>query len=280
LSDALLDGFLGDDVDLLDLTTHLVGISGAAGRMTFKAGTAMVVACIEDAARILSRGGADVVRHAGSGDSCAPGALLLTASGPAGALLRTWKVAQNLVEVAAGIASMTRAIVDAARAVNPAVAIACTRKYAPGTKHVSLKSILAGGAVPHRLGLSDTILLFPEHRAFLTGLSAIEIVGLLARESREKKIVVEVATVEEAIAFANAGADVIQCEKFPPADIEALSGALAGRSVKPRIAAAGGVNAGNAARYASAGADILVTSAPYWAKPADVSVRIQATGDG
>ena len=34
-----------------------------------------------------------------------------------------------------------------------------------------------------------------------------------------------------------------------------------------------GVNAGNAGAYAAAGADLLVTSAPYWAKPRDVQVR-------
>jgi molybdenum transport protein len=45
---------------------------------------------------------------------------------------------------------------------------------------------------------------------------------------------------------------------------------------RPLIAAAGGVNAGNAASYAKAGADILVTSAPYWAKPLDVAVHIKA----
>jgi len=40
------------------------------------------------------------------------------------------------------------------------------------------------------------------------------------------------------------------------------------------LAAAGGVNAENAADYARAGADILVTSAPYVAKPRDVQVKL------
>ena len=40
----------------------------------------------------------------------------------------------------------------------------------------------------------------------------------------------------------------------------------------PLVAVAGGVNARNAADYARAGADILVTSAPYWAPPSDVRV--------
>jgi molybdenum transport protein len=45
---------------------------------------------------------------------------------------------------------------------------------------------------------------------------------------------------------------------------------------RPIIAAAGGVDAANAAAYAEAGADVLVTSSPYQAKPKDVQVRITA----
>jgi molybdenum transport protein len=40
------------------------------------------------------------------------------------------------------------------------------------------------------------------------------------------------------------------------------------------IAAAGGVNAGNARAYVEAGANVLVTSAPYLAPPCDVAVTI------
>ena len=40
------------------------------------------------------------------------------------------------------------------------------------------------------------------------------------------------------------------------------------------LAPAGGVNRGNALAYARAGADLLVSSAPYFAPPAEVQVRI------
>ena len=43
-----------------------------------------------------------------------------------------------------------------------------------------------------------------------------------------------------------------------------------------KLAAAGGINAANAAAYAQAGADIIVTSQPYVARPRDVQVRIVA----
>ncbi|WP_026607369.1 ModD protein [Methylocapsa acidiphila] len=276
LPDALLDQLLADDVPFLDLTTHVLGVGEKAGRMSFSARHGMVAACVEDAGRIIERAGAKVTLQAKSGAELAPGAALLTAAGPASALLRAWKIAQNLIETTAGIATATRRIVEAARAVAPDVAIACTRKNAPGTKLLAVKAILAGGATPHRLGLSETILIFAEHRAFLAGLTAAQMIGVARREAAEKKIVVEVGSLEEALAFAAAGADVIQAEKFRPEQIAALRRALNEHSPRPLIAAAGGVNASNGAEFAAAGADILVTSAPYWGKPLDVAVRIEA----
>lgn len=276
LPDGLLDSLLADDVPFLDLTTHVLGCGAAQGRMTFAARGAMTCACSEDAARIIERAGAKALLHKASGDELAPGDRILTATGSAAALLRAWKIAQNLVEVASGIATVTQAIVAAARAEAPRISVACTRKNAPGTKFMSMKAILAGGAVPHRLGLSETILVFAEHRSFLAGLSEKEIVALARRGAAEKKIVVEVSSLNEALAWSEAGADVIQAEKFPPDEIARLAQALDRQARRPLLAAAGGVNASNAKPYAAAGADILVTSAPYWAKPLDVAVRIEA----
>lgn len=276
LPDAVLDSYLADDVPLLDLTTHVLGIGAANGCMSFRARDGMVLACIEEAARLVERSGASAVAHKVSGDVLEAGESILTATGPAAALLRSWKVAQNLVEIASGIATATRAIVTAAHAAAPEVSVACTRKNAPGTKALSVKAVLSGGAVPHRLGLGETILIFPEHRAFLAGTAETALVAAARRRAAEKKIVVEVGSVAEAVAFAEAGADVIQAEKFTPDLVAALRGAIGRLVPRPLVAAAGGINADNAAAYAAAGADILVTSAPYWAKPRDVAVRIEA----
>ena len=85
--------------------------------------------------------------------------------------------------------------------------------------------------------------------------------------------------VDAALAAAVAGFDVIQAEKFSPVEIAALVKRIASMAytrARPIIAAAGGVNAANAAAYAEAGADVLVTSSPYQAKPKDVQMRISA----
>ncbi|MGZ8371633.1 MAG: hypothetical protein ACXW3G_01725 [Rhodoplanes sp.] len=183
-------------------------------------------------------------------------------------------MAQLLIETASGIATTTRTIVEAARAAHPDVAVAGTRKTVPGAKALSIAALVAGGAVPHRLGLSETILIFAEHRAFLGTLTPAETVAQVRRGAHERKIVVEVGAVDEAVAWAAAGADVIQTEKFTPAMVGELTARL--REVAPQtiIAAAGGIGADTAGSYVAAGARVIVTSAPYTAKPLDVAVRI------
>jgi molybdenum transport protein len=274
LSDSLLAEFLADDTGSGDLTTHLLGIGGRPAAMNFAARDPLVLAGAEEAARMIEMTGARVELHVRSGTALKSGGAILTASGPAAALHRSWKAAQTLVEIASGIATAARRIVEAARAVQPSIAIACTRKTVPGAKLLSIKAIMAGGALPHRLGLSETILVFEEHRRFLADASPDEIVGRLRRGSPEKKIVIEVATPADAMLWAKAGADVIQAEKFSPADIGVTVEHLRRADVSALLAAAGGINLENAANYARAGADILVTSAPYTARPLDVQVSL------
>jgi len=120
--------------------------------------------------------------------------------------------------------------------------------------------------------LLKSLLMFAEHRAFLSSESAADIVARLHRSWPERQVVVEVASAEEAATWIDAGADVIQLEKCAPDTVAAVVRQAAGRAVK--IAAAGGVNAANAEAYARAGAHILVSSAPYSAAPRDVAVTL------
>ena len=267
---AELENLLRDDAPYGDLTTSSLGLDDAPVVMTFAARQAMSVALVEDAAGIIEIAGGEVRLVARSGDVLAPGAPILSAHGPAGALLRGWKVAQTLIEIWSGVATSARAIVDAAREVQPNIAVACTRKHTPGAKRFAVAAIAAGGAVMHRLGLSETILVFPEHVALLGAADLAALASRLRRTSPEKKLVIEVKTIADGLAAASAGFDVIQAEKFSPEDISALSAALSAASLRPVLAAAGGINADKAAAYARAGADVLVTSAPYTAPPRDV----------
>ncbi|MFO1114359.1 MAG: ModD protein [Beijerinckiaceae bacterium] len=268
-----LERLLRDDVPHGDLTSEALGIGDTPAIMTFRARNPMSVALVADAAEIIDIAGGDVVCHARSGEVLARNAPILTARGPADALLRGWKVAQTLIEIWSGVATSARAIVDAARSVSPEIAVACTRKNVPGTKSFAVAAVKAGGGVMHRLGLSETILVFPEHLGLAGGAPLATLVRRLRRNAPEKKLVIEVKSVEEGVAAAAAGFDVIQAEKFSPPGIAALVARLPS-AVRPVVAAAGGINAANAADYARAGADVLVTSAPYAAPPQDVEVEI------
>ena len=278
-SRAELEQLLADDVPYGDLTTDALGIGASAGMMQFTARDPMVLALAEDAAAIIELAGGSVELLASSGTMLEPGSPILTARGPASALLRSWKVAQTLIEIWSGVATEARAVVAAATAVAPDIAVACTRKNVPGTKRFAVAAVKASGAVMHRLGLSETVLVFPEHRAFLGKEPFVGLVERLRRAAPEKRLVIEVNTLETAIVAASVGFDVIQAEKFTPAQIALLVARVAtcARS-RPVVAAAGGIHAGNVAAYAEAGADIVVTSSPYLARPRDVQVRIGPTG--
>jgi molybdenum transport protein len=270
LSDTALQALLDDDAGGGDLTTHALGIGARPGALSFRARQPMTVCASEEAARLFELAGARATLAAASGTPVAAGTLLLEAAGDAASLHRAWKTAQVLVEWTSGIATAAAAIVAAAKG----VPVACTRKNVPGTKALSIKAVRAGGATMHRLGLSETLLVFAEHRLFLDEPPAAT-VARLKRAEPEKKIVVEVAAIAEARRWLEAGADVLQLEKFSVADVAECHRLASAEFQGARLAVAGGIDAGNAAAYVEAGAGLLVTSAPYTAAPRDVQVDFQ-----
>lgn len=271
---AMVDELLADDVPFGDLTTEAIGIAGARARLSMTMRAPSTVCGVEIAQDLFVRAGASAEVLEATGAHVPAGGAILEAQGDAGSIFAAWKVAQTLVEYLSGIATGTQAIVSAARAVAPDIAVVTTRKTFPRTKALMIAAIRAGGAYPHRLGLSETLLVFPEHRVFLDDVVAR--VAALRRALPEKKVVVEVTSLEEVKHIAAAGPDIFQCEKMTPEAIAAVVAHVRDAAPAAEVAAAGGVNAQNAAAYAAAGAHILVTSAPYWAKPADVKVVISA----
>ncbi len=278
LDDAALQRLLYEDAPHGDLTTRALGLRGQHGTMSFLARAPMRVAATEEAARLITLAGADSVRVlAASGAQVEGAAMLLRAEGSAQSLLLSWKVAQTLVEALSGIATATAQIVASVRDAGFALPLACTRKNLPGTRALSAKAVLAGGGVMHRLGLSETVLVFPEHRNFLNTTEWPQALAALRTGLPEKKTVVEVGSEDDAIAVARLGVDVLQLERFSPEALRALRLRLQSEGLTPLLAPAGGVTLANALDYARAGADLLVSSAPYFAPPADVKVVIEGT---
>jgi molybdenum transport protein len=272
LSDQTLEGFLHEDAPYGDLTTHNLGLGALPGRVTLAARAPMTVCGTEEAARLFALCGAVPHVMSASGQHVQAGTELLSAHGSATSLLLAWKVAQTLMELSSGISSEVARIVTALQAAGLRIPLACTRKTFPGTRPLAVKAVLAGGGVMHRLGLSDSLLLFPEHRLFVDH-SLDDMVGRLRKLQPEKRLVVEVTDLQEALAMAAAGAEVLQLERFSPDAVRQCKAALHSSHLHPMVAVAGGVNADNAVSYGLAGADILVSSAPYHAPPRDVEVR-------
>jgi len=274
LRDVELERLLTEDLPYGDLTTDALGIGAAAGELSFVARRSMQVCCTEEAARLFALCGASAEVRVPSGTVAPEGAPLLAARGPARSLLAAWKVAQNLVEWTSGVAGATARLLAAARAGNPRASIACTRKALPGTRALAARAVHAGGGSMHRLGLSESLLIFPEHRVFVDDALTADWLSSLRLRERERRFTVEVTTLEDALRFAAAGADALQLERFTPTDVASCKARLVEAGLRPLLLAAGGVNESNAAAFARAGAEVLVSSAPYQAAPADVKVII------
>jgi molybdenum transport protein len=278
LPDSDLERFLAEDCPYGDLTSALLGIGPQAGCIRFTTRHETVACCTEDVARLFERLGCPATVLQPTGSLVGPGTLLLEARGEAGALHTGWKAALNLLEAASGIATRTHALVKAARAVNPQIEVVATRKVFPGAKGIATKAVYAGGGLPHRLGLSESVLVFAQHTAFLGGEEALwERLPEVKSRAKEKRIGVEVTGEVGALRAARAGADIIQVDKLGPAELETLVAAVRAAAPQVVIAAAGGVNLENAETYAATGVDLLVTSAMYWGKPADIGVTMEAT---
>ena len=278
LPDSDIERFLAEDCPYGDLTTALLEIGALPGRISFSTRHETVVCCTEEALRLFERLGCSADLLQPTGAVVGAGAVLLEARGPAGALHMGWKATLNILEAACGIATRTHALVRDARTVNPDIEVVATRKIFPGTKGVATKAVYAGGGLPHRLGLSESVLVFAQHVAFLGGEEELwaRLPRIKAR-AKEKKIGVEVTGEAGALRAARAGADIIQVDKLGPEELAALVKAVKAVAPQAAVAAAGGINLDNVRAYAATGVDLLVTSAMYWGKPADIGVSMEAT---
>lgn len=279
VSEESIERLIREDAPFFDLTTHLLGIEDAPGEMCFVPRGDTVAAGVEEARRVLARLGAAVTQARRDGEAVRAGEPLLTAHGSAGALHMAWRLTAGLLETACGIAGRTARLRAAIRAVSPQVELLTTRKSFPGGRELCAAAALAGGALPHRLGLSETVLIFDNHAAFLGGMHAVaDRLPALKRAACDKRVVVEAKTEEEALLLAQAGADGLQIDKMPPERLAALVRQLRAAVPSLLIIGAGGVNLENAAAYAATGVDALSTSWVYFGAPADIRVDFKAVG--
>ncbi len=270
LTESELDYIISEDLPIYDLTTLTLNLKGDA-TISFITREDGVVCGTEEVQRVFEKFGINTSYIRSSGEKIQKGDTLISGKGSALKVHQVWKISANILEYMSGIATLTHKFVTKAKSINPNISIVTTRKIAPGTKKLALKSIMVGGAMPHRLSLSDSILIFQEHLKFYGGAERLfKNINELKLKNKEKKIGLEVSNLDEAITAMKAGLDVIQFDK---ASLEILSQAVSYRNCNnfnTLIAAAGGINFDNVDEYAKTGVDIIVTTSLYWAKPMDL----------
>jgi len=111
-----------------------------------------------------------VTLHVNDGDRVHAGTTLATLAGPARALLAGERVALNLVQQLSGVATLTRAYVDAVAGTG--AQILDTRKTWLGMRTLQKYAVRCGGGVNHRMGLYDAILIKDNHIAVAGGVAA------------------------------------------------------------------------------------------------------------
>ena len=279
-TDQEIDQLMTEDVPFFDLTTSFLRLENKPAKIQVSTREPAVVCCTEEVMKIFSKTGVQTTLFTPSGEYLEKDVKYLEGEGLSGNLFALSRTIENLLRYASGIATRTRLLVEKAHEVNPDIIVATTRKIIPYTRKIAIKAVKAGGAAIYRFGLSESILIYRNHYSFLGGLEHLE------KRMKEQKaqaggklITVEVNTLEDALKVANAGIDIIQLDKFSPADIRRLRKEISKSATGIKLAAAGDIALNNIADYAQSGADILVTSWPYNGEPADMTISIQPIFD-
>ncbi len=227
------------------------------------AGLEAAVAVFEVAA---AQDGTDVEidRKAGDGDRVGAGDRAALLRGDARTVLRAERPALNLLGHLSGIATLTRAFVEAAA---PA-AILCTRKTLPGLRAVEREAVAAGGGTLHRASLSDAILIKDTHVRIAGGVTE----AIRRARSAGRPIEVEVETLEQLDEALALGAERILLDNPTP---DRVRRAIETVGDPQRLEISGGVDLDNVRAFVDAGARVLSVGRLTHSAPAlDLSLEV------
>ena len=206
------------------------------------------------------------------GQACQVGEVLLRLEGSHAALLTGERVALNLVMRLSGIATMTRCYVDCLEGLP--CCLVDTRKTTPGLRVLEKYASRVGGAVNHRWGLDDAVMIKDNHIAAAGGiLEAIEAV----RRSMPYPLSIEVETETlDQVDLALAGrADIIMLDNMPLGMMREAVKRIRRLGVGIRIEGSGNVPLERVRSMGETGVDFISTSAPITRSSwLDVSMRM------
>jgi nicotinate-nucleotide pyrophosphorylase (carboxylating) len=240
-----------------DLTSDLVVASEtrAAARLVARAsGTVSGLVAAERAFLLVDQEVCLAVQIA-DGSPATPGAILATVEGRARSLLSAERVALNFVGHLSGIATATRALVDAVAGTK--ARIVCTRKTTPGLRILQKYAVRCGGGFNHRFGLDDAVLIKDNHIAASGGVRyAIE--RARAGLGHITTIELEVDTLAQLEEALSLGVETILLDNMNTTDLKSAVALAMGRAT---LEASGGVSLSTVRAIAQTGVDYISSGA-------------------
>jgi nicotinate-nucleotide pyrophosphorylase (carboxylating) len=149
---------------------------------------------------------------------------LMRLEGSARALLTAERSALNTVQHLSGIATLTRAYVDAIA--DTGAVLLDTRKTIPGLRRLEKYATHTGGAQNHRLGLWDAAMIKDNHIAVAGGIAPAVQRAVAAGIAR---IIVEVDRLDQIAPALDAGATHLLLDNMPPARLREAVALVGGR---------------------------------------------------
>ncbi len=260
-----------------DITTEGIfdtGLEASAEIIAKEEGKAAGIGLIK---RLFERYDCTFKPEVRDGDQMRPGSRIAKVSGPIHSILLAERVALNILSRMSGVATMVSEVLKKARAVNPDIRIAATRKTTPGFSRFEKMAVAVGGGDTHRYRLDDAVLIKDNHiMAFRGDLEDI-IEKARASVSFSKKVEIEVRTLEEAKRAASAGADIIMLDNFSEETTEQAYREIKAADPRILVEISGGININNVDRYAP-NADVISMGAITHSYPSiDLSLNITGT---
>jgi nicotinate-nucleotide pyrophosphorylase (carboxylating) len=202
--------------------------------------------------------------------------------GALASILRAERSALNYLTHLSGVATATAAVVRALEGTD--CRLRDTRKTIPGLRTLEKYAVRVGGGSNHRPNLAQGVLIKDNHLTALAqrGLDIADAVrlareGLARLGNPDKRIEIEVTTVEEARRALEAAADELLLDNMPPDQMREVVALAAARDPRPALEASGGITLDNARAVAETGVDFISIGAiTHSAKALDMSLELAA----
>ena len=207
--------------------------------------------------QVLGPGGYRVLDRVEDGVRLEVGQPLLRLDAPARGLLTAERTMLNLVCHLSGIATATRAWVDAVEGTN--AKIRDTRKTLPGLRALQKYAVRVGGGVNHRMGLGDGALIKDNHVAAAG--SVVAALRAVRAAAPDTPCEVEVDTLEQLDEVLAEDVELILLDNFPVWKTQIAVQRRDTRAPGTRLESSGGLALDTAAEYAGTGVDYLAVGA-------------------